>query len=209
MADGPLIVYIIRHGEKLGDPSRDDEAIRDLSIRGSARAAAIPSLFAPATTPTTELSCELAAGTTEYDGTYHENPLTTSPPPQRLFATPDFLFATANSHNSQRPIETITPLSAALQLQINPGLPEPFREKDHAALATYLLSKSTFTGKVVLICWHHGTIPDLAKELNAPANQISKWNGAVFDRVWEIKYGTEPPTFHDFPQQLLYGDSAN
>ena len=129
MADGPLIVYIIRHGEKLGDPSRDDDAVRDLSIRGSARAAAIPSLFAPATTPPTELSCELAAGTKEYDATYYENPLTTSPPPQPLFATPEFIFATANSHTSQRPIETITPLSAALRQQINPGLTKPFGER--------------------------------------------------------------------------------
>jgi len=208
MADGPRIVYLIRHGEKLGDPSSDNDAISDLSIRGSARAAAIPSLFAPATTPQTELSCELGGGTTEYVGRYHENPQTTSPPLQRLFATPDFLFATANSGHSHRPIETITPLSAALQLQINPGLPEPYGEKDYGGLATYLLSQSTFTGKVVLICWHHGTIPDLAKDLNAPPNQISKWHGAVFDRVWEIKYDNKPPTFHDFPQQLLYGDSA-
>ena len=53
----PSLVIIIRHGEKAGDPSNDAKGGPDLSIRGSARAAALPSLFTldPAATPPTPL----------------------------------------------------------------------------------------------------------------------------------------------------------
>jgi hypothetical protein len=42
MSKGPKQVLIIRHGEKCGDPKKDDDG--NLSVRGSARAAALPSL---------------------------------------------------------------------------------------------------------------------------------------------------------------------
>lgn len=208
MAALPLTIYIVRHGEKLGDPSNDKDSSREISIRGSARAAALPSLFAPATHPPTELSCELAAEASGFAGTYHQHRLTTTPPLQRLFSTPDFLFAAAGSDFSNRPIETISPLSGALRLPINPGLTKPYTDKEYAKLAAYLLSNPTFAGKVILICWHHGTIPELARALQAHIpGRLSKWNPTVFDRVWEIKYDSDPPGFHDFPQQLLYGDA--
>jgi hypothetical protein len=209
VANLPHIVYIVRHGEKLGDPSSDDDKIRDLSIRGSARAVALPSLFAPTATPPVELSCAVAAETKGYSGRYHRNALTTTPPLQRLFSTPDFLFATAESGTSNRPIETITPLAGALHLPINPELKKPYGDKHYEDLAKWLLSTSTFAGKVILICWHHGTIPKLAEALHAPVPQrLLKWDPAIFDRVWEIGYDTEAPTFADHPQQLLYGDAA-
>jgi phosphohistidine phosphatase SixA len=37
--NAPGQVFIIRHGEKLGDPKKDDDGGRHLSIKGSARAA--------------------------------------------------------------------------------------------------------------------------------------------------------------------------
>jgi len=48
MSKVPSQVLIIRHGEKVGDPKKDDDGGRHLSIQGSARAAALPSLFASA-----------------------------------------------------------------------------------------------------------------------------------------------------------------
>ncbi|MEJ0076741.1 MAG: hypothetical protein WDO17_15075 [Alphaproteobacteria bacterium] len=48
MAKGlPSTVMIIRHGEKLGDPVSDDDGGKHLSLQGSARAAALPTLFLP------------------------------------------------------------------------------------------------------------------------------------------------------------------
>jgi hypothetical protein len=60
---------------------------------------------------------------------------------------------------------------------------------------------------IVLICWHHGKIPDLAKALgvfNPP-----KWDGKVFDRVWQITYTKGKASLADLPQMLLYGDSKS
>lgn len=62
-----------------------------LTSRGAARAAALPSLFvAPPTFPTKPAS----------------------------FPNPDFLFATKESSHSSRPVETVTPLSKALDLKL-------------------------------------------------------------------------------------------
>ena len=44
-SSGPQTIHLVRHGEKLGDASSDKDGGPDLSVRGSARAAALPSLF--------------------------------------------------------------------------------------------------------------------------------------------------------------------
>jgi hypothetical protein len=78
----PHHLLLIRHAEK-----PDDSQDRDLTSRGRARAAALPSLFLiPPTFPT-------------------------KPAP---FPTPDFLFATKKSSKSNRPVETVQPLAKAL-----------------------------------------------------------------------------------------------
>ena len=60
----PSAVMIIRHGEKPGDPSNDNDGGPNLSILGSARAAALPSLFTPDPTQSPfmgpQLTCDLA-----------------------------------------------------------------------------------------------------------------------------------------------------
>jgi len=56
-----------------------------------------------------------------------------------------------------------------------------------------------------LICWHHGKIPDLAKALGV--KRPPKWDGKVFDRVWQITYPKGKASLEDLPQMLLYGDS--
>jgi len=75
---------------------------------------------------------------------------------------PNVLFATHVSKNSNRPMETITPLSEATGLSIS----HEIDDKDYATLATELLS-GKYAGKVVLVAWHHGSIPGLAKALGA------------------------------------------
>ena len=101
---GPSQVLIIRHGEKVGDPKKDDDGGRHLSIQGSARAAALPSLFAPADP---QLSCKLHHQSGEFIGLYRQIPTKGEAP---RFAAPNFIFATQNSKHSKRPVETVTPL---------------------------------------------------------------------------------------------------
>jgi hypothetical protein len=172
---GPSQVLIIRHGEKLGDSSKDKDGGPNLSTRGSARAAALVQLFSPEASP---YDCALsAAEAPSFTGEYSS--VQTQGTAQR-FQTPDFLFATQASTKSNRPVETITPLSAALSLSYD----DKHADGDYSEVAKDMNSK--YAGKVVLVCWHHGNIPNLATALqvaNPPA-----WPGSVFDRVWVISY---------------------
>jgi hypothetical protein len=114
---------------------------------------------------------------------------------------PDFLFATHVSKNSNRPVETITPLSAALGLPIS----HEIDDKDYATLAGELLG-GKFAGKVVLVAWHHGSIPGFARALGAKP-PYDPWPDTQFDRVWRIDYAGGKATLTDLPQGLMAGDS--
>jgi hypothetical protein len=114
---------------------------------------------------------------------------------------PDLLFATHVSKSSNRPVETITPLSAALGLPISSEV----ADKDFAVLAKELLS-GKYAGKVVLVAWHHGSLPAFARALGA-APPYDPWLDTQFDRVWRIDYVGGKATLTDLPQGLLPGDS--
>jgi hypothetical protein len=124
------------------------------------------------------------------------------------FGRPDFLFAMRASENSNRPVETITPLSKAIGVPID----DKHADKDYGKVAADILSNPKYAGKLVLICWHHGKIPDLAGALRA-VPPVSKWPGTVFDRVWQIDYPIDESTANNLPvlnlpQKLLYGDES-
>ncbi|HEY6376801.1 MAG TPA: hypothetical protein VIX90_14865 [Edaphobacter sp.] len=74
--------------------------------------------------------------------------------------TPQVLIAAHQSPHSNRPVQTITPLAAALRLPID----STYMNEDYAALARSLLS-GKYAGKVVLIAWHHGALPALVASL--------------------------------------------
>lgn len=114
---------------------------------------------------------------------------------------PDFLFATHVSKNSNRPVETITPLSEALGLPIS----HEIADKDYAVLVTELMS-GKYAGRVVLVAWHHGSIPGLARALGA-APPYDPWPETQFDRVWRIDYKAGKAVLTDLPQGLMAGDS--
>lgn len=188
----PAQVFLIRHGEKLGDPYNDDD-IPDLSIKGSARAAAIPSLFVP------DSSCALSAHSKDFHGSYAAQDTQSAPP---RFNRPDFLFATQASKHSNRPLETITPLSLALQLSIN----DKHDDDDYASVAKDILEHSKYAGQIVLVCWHHGKLPDLAGELGV--ENPPDWEGQVFDLIWRISYPNGKAELEQNCQMLLFGDST-
>jgi broad specificity phosphatase PhoE len=198
----PAQVLIIRHGEKLGNPSDDTNGGPDLSVRGSSRAAALTSLFAPALYQSSELSCALATAPPGFTGSYIPVSIAGSQP---RFATPDFIFATKKSHHSNRPVETITPLRSALNLG-DDHYNDKHPDDDYATVASDILTNSKYEGKVVLICWHHGKIPALAQALGISAPP--SWPDTVFDRVWQITWPAEQATLSVQCQMLLYGDTA-
>ncbi len=119
------------------------------------------------------------------------------------FPTPDFIFAASNSKHSHRSLETVTPLAKSLNLHIDDKYPDD----DFAQLADHILHKSKYEGKVVLICWHHGKLPELAHALKA-ADAPDHFKGSEFDRVWQITYDNQgKATFVNRPQRLLPGDA--
>jgi hypothetical protein len=178
----PLHVLILRHAEK---PDNADDP--DLSSRGAARAAALPSLFlAPPT-------------------------FRTKPAP---FPTPDVLFAAGESNKSNRPVETVTPLAKALG---DMTIHHKHKDDDFQAVADDIVGEKKYAGKTILICWHHGKIPELARAILDRAKNGDKvkdqlprrWDDAVFDRIWQITFDDAgKATFADRPQRLLFEDCA-
>ena len=199
MSKGPKQVLIIRHGEKVGDPNKDDDGGNNLSIIGSARAAALPSLFAPGQS---QLACDLVLDRDPlmFTGKYETIPIKGTRP---RFPTPQTIMATAPSKHSQRPIETVTPLALALNLHIYDRFAD--KDADIQKMTKAILNDHSFAGEVVLICWHHGKIPEIAKALGVA--KPPKWDGKIFDRVWQITFEKGKAKLEDLPQMLLYGDS--
>jgi len=98
----------------------------------------------------------------------------------KTFGMPDFLFAAAVSKHSERPYQTLKPLSREIDLSIDTA----FTDQDYEGLGRQLLSKERFAGKLVVVCWHHGYIPSFADVLKAkPGAYPDPWDPAVFNLV--------------------------
>ncbi len=101
------------------------------------------------------------------------------------FGKPDFIFACAVSKDSNRPSLTVTPLAKALGLKLK----NKIADNDFKKLARKLFTNSKYSGKLIVICWHHGNIPALASALNAPAHSYpSPWPENIFNLILNIDY---------------------
>ncbi len=210
----PRLVMIIRHGEKPGAAGSDKDGGPHLSVSGSARAAALPSLFTPSPSATSgsgpqQLCCDVTArSSAKFAGAYSASGIAAGP---SRFPTPDFLFATEQSKNSNRPVETITPLAQALNLKINHSFKDSPGHNGIKGLKSEIRKNpGTYANKVILICWHHGTAPQVAEALGVQPSQLQGWNPwdpNVFDLVFSITWDKGQASLVVSYQQLLYGDS--
>jgi hypothetical protein len=121
-------------------------------------------------------------------------------PPHNL-PRPDALFAAAEKRKSNRPVETLVPLSRALGLPID----SHFMDDDCRGLAKRLL-RGAFAGKVVLVSWRHDNLPALARALGVEP-PYKTWPDGQFDRVWRIDYRNGAPALTEVPQSLVPVDS--
>ena len=118
------------------------------------------------------------------------------------FPTPDVVFAAKNTDHSHRSVRTVKPLAAALGLKLRSDI-----VNDEYPKLVELLTGPTYAGKVVLVCWHHGNLPGLARGLGA-TGVPNKWKEDVFDRVWQLDFAADGSvTRRDRPQRLLTGDA--
>lgn len=123
------------------------------------------------------------------------------------FGLPVAIFASSPKHegSSMRPIETVTPLAQALNMEIH----EEFHHKNVDELVDKVMSDPKYDNHMVLICWSHDQIPDIASTfgIDPPSK---KWNKKAFDRVWALTFvNGKPMSIDDFGQHLLPGDSPD
>ncbi len=100
------------------------------------------------------------------------------------FPAPDVVFAAKRSKHSDRSAETVTPLAKVLKVEVD----TTFDDDDFARLAGELVTNEKYQGKTVLVCWHHGKIPELLHSLGVDPKPKKVGDG-VFDRVWVVSFG--------------------
>ena len=120
----------------------------------------------------------------------------------------DALYASADTEESQRPRLTLRPLSKTLNLPLSVR----YNHKDTEELCDAL--RKDQAGKHVLICWHHGEIPNLLDDLGVDAKLLlpdGKWPGSVYDWVLQLAFDQDgklvPERSKRINQQLMPGDS--
>jgi hypothetical protein len=123
----------------------------------------------------------------------------------------DVLYAPSIGPDRQsiRVIETITPLSKFLNLPI---LTTYFNSKDEIQkMVKFIRTNPEYSGKTVLICWHHHKIPFLTKEFKPiNINQVpNHWPNDRFDVIWILKKTPKGIIFSQKPQKLLIGDKVS
>ena len=109
----------------------------------------------------------------------------------REFGKPDFLFAAAPSKNSIRSIETLQPLADATGVRLNCDI----EDKQFLDLTRRLISAAEYAGKLIVICWHHNSLPAIAAALGAqPGTYPPDWDEDVFDLIVDLAYqsGAKP-----------------
>jgi broad specificity phosphatase PhoE len=103
------------------------------------------------------------------------------------FGVPQFLIATSISKHSMRPIETIEPLSAKIGVAVD----STYADQDYGALAIQLLSEPRYAeaGTLIVVCWHHGNIPSMARALGAkPGSYPDPWDALIFNQILVLAY---------------------
>jgi hypothetical protein len=174
------LIMIIRHAEKPPDSGKPygitpdgTQDTHSLTVAGWTRAGALVELFAPD------------------NGQF----------PSGL-RKPDRIYASGAGGNGQRPIQTVTPLAAKL----NYDLDTDYGKGDESDLAKEIVKLSGTT----LVSWEHENIPAIVAALGSvsPAPP-SDWPDGRFDMVWVFAGGPGSWTFSQVPELLLAGDSSS
>jgi hypothetical protein len=121
---------------------------------------------------------------------------------------PDVVLAAKDSKQSHRPRLTVEPFARAAKLKIDTR----FGNSQSAELAATL--RANHQGKVILISWRHGNIPDLLRALGAKPKSFlpnGKWPNSVYDWVILLSYDQSgrllPGSSKRINEHLLPGDS--
>ena len=121
---------------------------------------------------------------------------------------PQAIFAAKDSERSHRPRLTVEPFAKAAKLKIDTR----FGNNQSTELAADM--RGNHQGKVILICWRHGSIPALLRALGATPKSFlpdGKWPGAVYDWVILLSFDQDgrliPASSRQINEHLLPSDS--
>jgi hypothetical protein len=98
------------------------------------------------------------------------------------------LYAAADSSESRRSRLTLQPLSRALKIAINSS----YKNMNFASLVNAMRARPG--GRVSVVCWHHGTMPDLVRALGGdPAKLLPKgeWPDSVYGGIIVLRYDSQ------------------
>jgi broad specificity phosphatase PhoE len=99
--------------------------------------------------------------------------------PDRI-GKPDYIFATSVSKHSARPYETVEPLAKSTGVLID----TTYADQDYGALAETICGDEKFEGKLIVVCWHHGNIPNFLHALQVPDGEYpDPWERDVFNLI--------------------------
>jgi hypothetical protein len=100
-----------------------------------------------------------------------------------------------------RPYLTLLGVAGRLGLQPHHHLPVDTKPQK-------VVDELAFGVAVVLLCWEHGHLPDIARVLpGINVSEVPAWPADRFDVVWRFDQATDTRyTFSQVPQQLLGGD---
>lgn len=97
----------------------------------------------------------------------------------------DYLFASKDSSNSHRPGLTIQPIATKLGLIVDTR----FKNRQFLELVDEIQSRPH--GANILICWHHGKIPQILSALGADPERLlpnGRWPDDVFSWLIQLRY---------------------
>ena len=121
---------------------------------------------------------------------------------------PAVIFAAKDSKQSHRPRLTVEPFAKAAKLKVDTR----FGNSQSTELAADL--RANQQGKVILISWRHGNIPDLLSALGAKPESLlprGKWPGSVYDWVILLSFDQNgrliPGSATRINEHLIPGDS--
>lgn len=139
------VIKLVRHGEKYAD-SKTIPDPGTLDPRGYRRAAAYAKYFSKKATSSSDT--------------------------QQVEEVPQYLAATLKGSVSDRPFETLDPLSDKLSLDLHHDL----ADEDYQDLADSLIGSTgvitTKKANQVLVCWHHGKMPNLVRALGGDPDTL-------------------------------------
>jgi hypothetical protein len=115
------------------------------------------------------------------------------------FGLPDWIYATAGTKASIRPILTVMPLMVHTTAMID----LTHMDDEAEQLGHNLVHEGHHAGQNVVVCWHHGKIPALMKGLGLQAGEYpEQWPDNDFGSIYVVTFEKHKTAVSKFQMQF-------